>query len=103
MIIRGGHNVYPTDIEAVLLEHPDVQEAAVVGIPHPVLGEDIVAHVVLRDGCTADPDGLRTFCAERLADYKRPKQIHITDTIPRTATGKIQRRVVAEVYSPKAP
>ena len=59
MIIRGGHNVYPTDVEAVLLEHPDVQEAAVVGIPHPVLGEDIAAWVVLRDGTSLDADELR--------------------------------------------
>ncbi len=91
MIIRGGHNVYPTDIEAVLLEHPDVQEAAVVGIPHPVLGEDIAAWVVLRAGVDADPDALLAFCAERLADYKRPRQLHFTDELPRNATGKVMK------------
>ncbi len=91
MIIRGGHNVYPTDIEAVLLEHPDVQEAAVVGIPHRVLGEDIAAYVVLRDGVAADADALIAFCTERLADYKRPRQLHFADELPRNATGKVMK------------
>lgn len=91
MIIRGGHNVYPTDIEAVLLEHPDVQEAAVVGIPHPVLGEDIAAHVVLRPGADASADALLAFCADKLADYKRPRELHFTDELPRNATGKVMK------------
>jgi acyl-CoA synthetase (AMP-forming)/AMP-acid ligase II len=91
MIIRGGHNVYPTDIEAVLLEHPDVQEAAVVGIPHPVLGEDIAAYVVVRPGASEDSDALSAFCAERLADYKRPRQVHFTGELPRNATGKVMK------------
>jgi long-chain acyl-CoA synthetase len=96
MIIRGGHNVYPTDIEAVLLEHPDVQEAAVVGIPHPVLGEDIAAHVVLRDGTDLPADALLAFCAERLADYKRPRQLHFTDELPRNATGKVMKHKLVD-------
>ncbi len=91
MIIRGGHNVYPTDVEAVLIEHPDVQEAAVVGIPHRVLGEDIAAWVVLRDGASLDADTLLAFCAERLADYKRPRELHVTDELPRNATGKVMK------------
>ena len=91
MIIRGGHNVYPTDIEAVLIEHPDVQEAAVVGIPHPVLGEDIAAWVVVRDGTSLDADALLAFCAERLADYKRPRQLHFVAELPRNATGKVMK------------
>ena len=95
MIIRGGHNVYPTDIEAVLIEHPDVQEAAVVGIPHQVLGEDIAAWVVLRDGASPDPDALLAFCAERLADYKRPRALHVVDELPRNATGKVMKHRLA--------
>ena len=91
MIIRGGHNVYPTDIEAVLLEHPDVQEAAVVGISHPVLGEDIAAYVVLRDKAELDADTLLAFCSERLADYKRPRELHFTSELPRNATGKVMK------------
>ncbi len=91
MIIRGGHNVYPTDVEAVLLEHPDVQEAAVVGIPHPVLGEDIAAHVVVRTGATLDSAALLAFCAERLADYKRPRTLVFAAELPRNATGKVMK------------
>ena len=91
MIIRGGHNVYPTDVEAVLLEHPDVQEAAVVGIPHQVLGEDIAAYVVLRDGTNLDASTLLGFCSERLADYKRPRELHFADELPRNATGKVMK------------
>ena len=91
MIIRGGHNVYPTDIEAVLLEHPDVQEAAVVGIPHQVLGEDIAAYVVVREGVSPDPDALLAFCSERLADYKRPRELHFSAELPRNATGKVMK------------
>ena len=91
MIIRGGHNVYPTDIEAVLLEHPAVQEAAVVGIPHRVLGEDIAAHVVLREDTSVNADELLAFCAERLADYKRPRELHLRTELPRNATGKVMK------------
>ena len=91
MIIRGGHNVYPTDVEAVLLEHPDVQEAAVIGIPHTVLGEDIAAYVVARPGVALDPDTVFAFCAERLADYKRPRELRIVDELPRNATGKVMK------------
>ncbi len=91
MIIRGGHNVYPTDVEGVLLEHPHVQEAAVVGVPHQVLGEDIAAYVVLRTGTSLDSTALLDFCAERLADYKRPRELHFTDELPRNATGKVMK------------
>jgi len=70
------------------------------GVPHPTWGEEVAAVVVLREAAT-EPD-LLAYCRERLSDYKRPKQIHITDAIPRTATGKIQRRIVAEAYSQKA-
>jgi acyl-CoA synthetase (AMP-forming)/AMP-acid ligase II len=70
------------------------------GVPHPTWGEEVAAVVVLREAATeAD---LLAYCRERLADYKRPKQIHIAQTIPRTATGKIQRRVVAQAYAPQA-
>ena len=91
MIIRGGNNVYATDVEAVLLEHPDVQEAAVTGVPHPVLGEDVAAWVVRRPGSALDADDLSGFVAERLADYKRPRQLHFVDELPRNATGKVMK------------
>jgi acyl-CoA synthetase (AMP-forming)/AMP-acid ligase II len=91
MIIRGGNNIYATDVEAVLLEHPDVQEAAVAGVEHPVLGEDVAAWVVLRADATLDADALGAFCAERLADYKRPRQLYFVDELPRNATGKVMK------------
>jgi acyl-CoA synthetase (AMP-forming)/AMP-acid ligase II len=89
VIIRGGNNVHAVDIEAVLLDHPDVVEAGVVGIPHDVLGEDVAAVVVLapRAGVTADE--LRAHCAQSLADYKVPRRIDFADELPRNATGKI--------------
>jgi acyl-CoA synthetase (AMP-forming)/AMP-acid ligase II len=91
LIIRGGNNIYPTDVEAVLLEHPDVQEAAVIGVPHQVLGEDVCAFVVVRSDRTLDVDDLFAFCADRLADYKRPRQVHLVDELPRNATGKVMK------------
>ncbi len=91
MIIRGGNNIYATDVEAVLLEHPDVQEAAVTGIPHPVLGEDVAAWVVRRPASDLDAEQLHDFVAERLADYKRPRQLVFVDELPRNATGKVMK------------
>jgi len=91
MIIRGGNNIYATDVEAVLLEHPDVQEAAVTGVPHPVLGEDVAAWVVPRTDSELDRDQLLAFVAGRLADYKRPRQLHLVDALPRNATGKVMK------------
>jgi len=92
VIIRGGNNIYATDVEAVLLEHPDIHEAAVVGVPHDVLGEDVAAFVSLRDGSSGDVDELRAFCARRLADYKVPRQITFVDALPRNATGKVLKQ-----------
>jgi acyl-CoA synthetase (AMP-forming)/AMP-acid ligase II len=96
LIIRGGHNIYPTDIEAVLHEYPEVQEAAVVGIPHAVLGEDVAAFVVAKPGVSIDPGALTEFCAERLADYKRPRQLNFVDELPRNATGKVMKHVLVD-------
>ena len=92
VIIRGGNNIHAADVESVLFEHPAVQEAAVAGIPHDVLGEDVAAWVVLREGSPTDADELRAFCAERLADYKVPRRISIVDELPRNATGKVLKQ-----------
>ncbi len=89
VIIRGGNNIYSTDIEAVILEHPEVQEAAVAGIPHDILGEDVAAWVVRRPDSKLAIGELSEFCAQRLADYKRPRQINFVDSLPRNATGKV--------------
>ncbi len=89
VIIRGGNNVYATDVEAVLYEHPGVQEAAVAGVAHAVLGEDIGAWVVRTAGTAVTGDELRAFCAERLSDYKVPRLVTFLAELPRNATGKV--------------
>jgi acyl-CoA synthetase (AMP-forming)/AMP-acid ligase II len=96
MIIRGGNNVYATDVEAVILEHADVQEAAVIGVPHKVLGEDVGAFVVCKPGTELSTDVLLAFCAEHLADYKRPRHIWFVEELPRNATGKVMKHRLRE-------
>ena len=95
LILRGGENVYPTEIEQCLDEHPDVVESAVIGVDNDDLGQEVAAVVVLRSTSTLTEDDLRSFCAERLAYYKIPTVWRIThDLLPRNATGKIVRRAV---------
>jgi long-chain acyl-CoA synthetase len=94
LIIRGGYNVYPREVEEVLYEHPAVAEAAVIGIPHPTHGEEVGAAVVLKAGTAATPDELRDFVKERLAAYKYPRHVWLEDALPKTSTGKILRREV---------
>ncbi|WP_208028992.1 class I adenylate-forming enzyme family protein [Rhabdothermincola sediminis] len=99
VIIRGGHNVHATDVEAVLYEHPGVLEAAVVGIPHEVLGEDIAAFVVPRPAARLDPEEVSGFCASRLADYKVPRRVHVIDSLPRNATGKVLKAKLLDLLT----
>jgi acyl-CoA synthetase (AMP-forming)/AMP-acid ligase II len=99
LINRGGEKVAPREIDEVLLAHPAVAEAVCFGVPHPMWGEEVAAAVVLKDAAQASEADLLAHCKERLADFKRPKQIHVTQAIPRTATGKIQRRVVAAAFT----
>jgi acyl-CoA synthetase (AMP-forming)/AMP-acid ligase II len=89
VIIRGGNNVHATDVEHALVQHEAVKEVAVVGAPHPVLGEDVVAFVVLHAGAQTDSDELRAFGLEHLADYKVPRQFVFIDALPRNPTGKV--------------
>jgi acyl-CoA synthetase (AMP-forming)/AMP-acid ligase II len=92
LIIRGGHNVYPTDVEAVLAEHPAVREAAVVGVPHEVLGEDIAAFVVTDPAAgPLDEEAVIDWCRGRLADYKCPRHVRFLAELPRNATGKVMK------------
>jgi acyl-CoA synthetase (AMP-forming)/AMP-acid ligase II len=97
MINRGGEKISPREIDEVLLAHPKVAEAVAFGVPHTAWGEEVAAAVTLKADATEAE--LLAYCKERLADFKRPKQIHITTAIPRTATGKIQRRVVAQAFA----
>ena len=94
LIIRGGFNVYPREIEEVLYEHPAVVEAAVVGIPHDSLGEEIGAAVAIKEGAHVEPDELRDFVKERVAAYKYPRRIWFVDSLPKGPTGKIVRREI---------
>jgi long-chain acyl-CoA synthetase len=94
MIIRGGYNVYPREIEEALYEHPAVAEAAVVGMPHDDLGEEVGAAVALKAGQSVDVDELREHVKERVAAYKYPRKIWIVDELPKGPTGKILRREV---------
>jgi long-chain acyl-CoA synthetase len=94
MIIRGGYNVYPREIEEALYEHPAVAEAACIGIAHPELGEEVAAAVALKPGASADVEELRNFVKERVAAYKYPRQLWLVDALPKGPTGKILRRAV---------
>lgn len=92
MIIRGGFNVYPREIEEVLYGHPAVAEAAVIGIPDTALGEEIKAVISLKPGQSAAEQEIIDYCKERLAAYKYPRSVEVLDTLPKTATGKILKR-----------
>ena len=94
LIIRGGLNVYPREVEEVLYEHPAVAEAAVVGIPHDDLGEEIGAAVALKPGMTVTVDELRAFVKERVAPYKYPRYVWLLPELPKGGSGKILRREV---------
>jgi acyl-CoA synthetase (AMP-forming)/AMP-acid ligase II len=100
LINRGGEKISPREIDEVLLTHPAVAEAVSFGLPHKMWGEEVAAAVVLKEN--ESEAALLAYCKERLAEFKRPKQIFITEQIPRTATGKIQRRAVAQVYADQA-
>jgi long-chain acyl-CoA synthetase len=92
MIIRGGYNVYPREVEEVLYEHPAVFEAAVIGVAHPTHGEEVVAVVVPRPGVECDPEAVKEFVKERVAGYKYPRHVVLADELPKGPSGKILKR-----------
>ncbi len=94
LIIRGGYNVYPREIEEVLYEHPAVAEAAVVGVPHEIHGEEVAAVVTLRDGAQTTAGQIRDYVRKRVAAYKYPRIVTVTDGLPKGATGKILKREI---------
>ena len=98
LIIRGGYNVYPREIEEVLHEHPAVAEVAVIGMPHPHLGEEVAAAVALKPGASAEPEELRAYARDRVATYKYPRHVWLVESLPKGPTGKILRR---EVHPPR--
>jgi long-chain acyl-CoA synthetase len=95
MIIRAGENVYCVEVEHVLYDHPDVIDAAVVGVPHKTLGEEVKAVVQVREGSTATEDDIRTFCAEHLANFKVPAYVEIRhEPLPRNPAGKVLKNLL---------
>ncbi|MGK5092297.1 long-chain fatty acid--CoA ligase [Deltaproteobacteria bacterium TL4] len=92
MIIRGGFNVYPREIEEVLITHPDVSFAAVIGVPDDKMGEEVKAYLVPKEGKTIDPEKIMQWSKENMADYKYPRMIEICGSLPMTATGKILKK-----------
>jgi fatty-acyl-CoA synthase len=92
MIVSGGENVYPIEVEKTLAAHPEVAEASVIGVDDERFGQRLAAFVVLNDGAAATPDVLKQHVRENLANYKVPREITILDELPRSSTGKIVRR-----------
>jgi long-chain acyl-CoA synthetase len=96
MILSGGFNVYPRDVEEVLYMHQKVREAAVIGIPDAFLGEAVKAFVVPRDGMSATPEEIIEFCRQHLTSYKVPRGVEFRDSLPKTLIGKVLRRALRE-------
>ncbi|HEX8098151.1 MAG TPA: long-chain-fatty-acid--CoA ligase [Pyrinomonadaceae bacterium] len=99
MIIRGGENIYPREIDEVLYQHPAVAAAAVIGVPDTLYGEEVAAFVVLKEGGTVTEDEIISFCRERLADYKCPKSVRFVKDIPKGPTGKLLKRELAKQFA----
>jgi fatty-acyl-CoA synthase len=97
MIIRGGENVYPREIEEFLYAHPKVQDVQVVGVPDETYGEEILAWVVLKPGEDATIDQLREYCAGQISHYKIPRYWRFVDSFPMTVTGKVQKFRLREI------
>jgi len=102
MIIAGGYNIYPREIDEVLFEHPKVIEACAIGIPDEYRGETVKAFVVVTQGATMTEEEVINFCKEKLAAYKVPKTIEFMDDLPKSAIGKIMRKDLREMEMQKA-
>ena len=96
MVIRGGENVYPREIEEYLYRHPKILDVQVIGVPDPKYGEEICAWVRLREGQSADEEEIRAFCRGQIAHYKVPRYVRFVGEFPMTITGKIQKFVMRE-------
>jgi long-chain acyl-CoA synthetase len=94
LVIRGGYNVYPREVEDILYEHPDVHQVAVIGIPHSELGEEVAAAIVLKPGARSTPGELQDFVKERIAAYKYPRHVWLVDELPQGPTGKILKHEI---------
>ncbi|RVT94217.1 long-chain-fatty-acid--CoA ligase [Sphingomonas crocodyli] len=101
MIISGGENIYPLEVESMLLEHPAIEEVGVIGLPDERWGESVAAVIVTRDGAALDQADLRMWCRERIAAFKVPKTFIFIDALPRNASGKLLRRALREAHAPQ--
>src|SRR5688572_19253439 len=99
MIIRGGENIYPREIDEVLYQHPSVASAAAIGVPDPLYGEEVAAFIVLKEGVSTTANDVMAFCRERLADYKCPKTVQFVKEIPKGPTGKLLKRELSRLSS----
>jgi len=99
MIITGGENVYPREVEEVLYTRPEVLECAVVGLPDQEYGERVTAFIIEREGHHVDPASLRDLLKARIAGFKVPKEFIVVDDLPRTSTGKLLKREIRELHS----
>jgi acyl-CoA synthetase (AMP-forming)/AMP-acid ligase II len=98
LIITGGVNVYPAEIEATISHHPAVRDVAVFGVPDPEFGQQVKAAVELEPGATLTADELIAWCRERLASFKCPRSVDFHESLPREAHGKLKKRVLRDVY-----
>jgi len=99
LIIAGGFNIYPAEVESVIETVPGVAECAVIGVPHADLGEAVVALVVARPGTTIDETTVQAAVSDELARYKQPRRIIVVDDLPRNAMGKVQKKELRETYA----
>ncbi|HLU19562.1 MAG TPA: malonyl-CoA synthase, partial [Pusillimonas sp.] len=99
LIISGGYNVYPKEIELIIDEAPGVQESAVIGVPHPDFGEAVMAVIVARPGVAPDLDALQASLKKQLANFKVPKKIVQIDELPRNTMGKVQKNMLRQTYA----
>jgi fatty-acyl-CoA synthase len=96
MVIRGGENIYPREVEEFLHTHPDVLEAAVIGVPDDRYGEELMAWIRLREGAALSEDDVRSYCEGKIAHFKRPRYVRFADEFPMTVTGKVQKYKMRE-------
>jgi acyl-CoA synthetase (AMP-forming)/AMP-acid ligase II len=99
LIIRGGVNISPVEIDGVLMQRPEVVEACTVGVPDRLYGEEVVAYVVLRPGCGLGADDILRHCAGALPAFKAPKRIVLSEALPKTERGKLDRKALVELWS----
>ena len=105
MVIRGGENIYPREVEEYLYRHPDIQDVQVFGVPDTKYGEELCAWIVAKAGATLDEEGVRRFCQDRISHYKIPRHIRFVESFPSTVTGKVQkfamREAMIEEFAPR--